>query len=46
ALLQGQYFSNWGVIMAGGVIASIPPILLFLFAQKNFIEGITFTGIK
>jgi len=46
ALLQGQYFSNWGVIMAGGVIASIPPILLFLFAQKNFIEGMTFTGIK
>lgn len=46
ALLQGQYFSNWGVIMAGGVIASIPPIILFLFIQKNFIEGIAFSGLK
>jgi multiple sugar transport system permease protein len=46
ALLQGQYFSNWGVIMAGGVIASIPPIILFLFTQKSFIEGIAFSGLK
>lgn len=46
ALLQGQYFSNWGVIMAGGVVASLPPIILFLFTQKNFIEGIAFSGIK
>jgi len=46
ALLQGQYFSNWGVIMAGGVIASLPPIILFLFTQKSFIEGIAFSGLK
>lgn len=46
ALLQGQYFSNWGVIMAGGVIASLPPIILFLFAQKSFVEGIAFSGLK
>jgi len=46
ALLQGQYFSNWGVIMAGGVIASLPPIILFLFTQKSFVEGIAFSGLK
>ena len=46
ALLQGQYFSNWGVIMAGGVIASLPPIILFLLTQKSFVEGIAFSGLK
>ncbi len=46
ALLQGQYFTNWGVIMAGGVIAALPPMILFLFTQKSFIEGIAFSGLK
>jgi len=46
SLLQGQYFGNWGVIMAASVITSIFPIILFIFAQKSFIHGISFSGIK
>jgi ABC-type sugar transport system, permease component len=43
---QGLVVSNWGIIMAGAVYTMIPLILLFLFAQRYFIEGIALTGIK
>jgi multiple sugar transport system permease protein len=32
--------------MAGNVLATMPLILAFLFAQKKFIATMTFTGIK
>jgi multiple sugar transport system permease protein len=45
--LQGFYGdANWPVLMAGAVIAAAPMLLLFLMAQRFFIEGITLTGIK
>lgn len=45
--LQGFYGdANWSVLMAGAVIAAAPMVVLFLFAQRFFIEGITLTGIK
>ncbi|HOK53051.1 MAG TPA: carbohydrate ABC transporter permease [Armatimonadota bacterium] len=45
--LQGFYGDgNWAVLMAGSVIAALPMIVIFLFAQRYFIEGITLTGIK
>jgi multiple sugar transport system permease protein len=40
------YVSNWTLIMAGSVVALIPTIVLFAFAQRYFIEGIALTGIK
>lgn len=33
-------------MLAGGVLAIVPVVLLFIFFQKNFIEGITRSGIK
>ncbi|QJD84759.1 carbohydrate ABC transporter permease [Cohnella herbarum] len=46
ASFQGEYTSQWTYIMAGSVLALIPTLLLFFFAQKHFVEGITMTGIK
>lgn len=46
ASFRGYYTSEWGLIMAGSVIALIPTLLAFFFAQKQFIEGITMTGLK
>ncbi|WP_052737601.1 carbohydrate ABC transporter permease [Bacillus sp. SA1-12] len=46
ASFNGYYTSEWTLIMAGSVLALIPTILLFFFAQKQFIEGITMTGVK
>jgi ABC-type glycerol-3-phosphate transport system permease component len=34
------------LMMAVAFIALIPPLLLFFFAQKLFIQGIVFTGVK
>ena len=45
--LQGFYGdANWSVLMAGAVMAALPILVLFLLAQKQFIEGITLTGLK
>ena len=44
--LQGQFLTNYPVLMAGSLLASIPMILLFVFFQKNMLEGIASSGIK
>jgi multiple sugar transport system permease protein len=46
ALLQGQYQTNWPWLMAGSVMSTVPVLIVFLFAQRYFIEGIAMTGIK
>lgn len=44
--LQGQYVTNYPVLMAGGVLATLPVIAIFAVLQKRFIEGIATTGMK
>ncbi|MCC3372310.1 carbohydrate ABC transporter permease [Cohnella sp. REN36] len=46
ASFQGFYNAQWTYIMAGSVLALIPTVLLFFFAQRYFVEGITLTGMK
>ncbi len=46
ALLQYAYMTNYAIIMAGGVIASIPVILIFIIAQRYIIEGVSRSGLK
>lgn len=36
----------WNLLMAASMVAVIPPLLLFFFAQKYFIRGIVITGSK
>lgn len=38
--------SEWGMMMAASTMMVLPVIVIFFFAQKNFIQGITMTGIK
>jgi multiple sugar transport system permease protein len=38
--------AEWGMLMAASTMMVLPVIVLFFFAQKNFIQGITMTGIK
>ena len=45
ATFQYQYDTQ-GPLMAGTVIATLPMVLLFLFAQKYCMEGIAFSGGK
>jgi multiple sugar transport system permease protein len=46
ASFQGFYNAQWTYIMAGSVLALIPTVLLFFFAQRYFVEGISMTGMK
>lgn len=43
---SGGYAAQWALLMAGSVLALVPTIIIFFFAQKYFIEGITMTGLK
>lgn len=38
--------NQFTLIMAGSMIMTIPVILIFFFAQRHFIQGITMTGVK
>ena len=44
--LNGQYTTNFPVLMAGSLLAMIPMLILYLLFQKQFIEGIAMTGGK
>lgn len=44
--LNGQYTTNFPVLMAGSLLAMIPMVILYLLFQRNFIEGIAMTGGK
>ena len=46
AEFQEQFTTNWPLLMAAVVIATIPVVLLFLIGQRQFIRGIATTGIK
>jgi multiple sugar transport system permease protein len=46
SLLLSPYFNNWGVLMAAGVITSIPTILMFVFLQKYLVRGLTAGAVK
>ena len=44
--LQGAYTTNYPVIMAGAVLASVPVLILFMITQRYVIEGVSRTGLK
>lgn len=44
--LNGQYTTNFPVLMAGSLLAMIPMVILYLIFQKQFIQGIAMTGGK
>lgn len=46
AQLRGQYTTNWPVITAGALLATLPTILVFAFLQRYFIQGLTLGSNK
>jgi ABC-type glycerol-3-phosphate transport system permease component len=46
ANFRGQHASNWGLVFAGSLTAVIPTVLLFVFFQRYFIQGITSGGVR
>lgn len=44
--LNGQFSTNYPVLMAGSLLAMLPMVVLYLCFQKHFIEGVAMTGGK
>jgi multiple sugar transport system permease protein len=43
---QGSRRTDWSLLMAGNVVATLPLILLFLVAQKQFVATMASAGLK
>jgi multiple sugar transport system permease protein len=43
---QSQYSAEWNLLMAGSLMALIPVIVIFIFNQRFFVEGVKLSGIK
>lgn len=46
ATLSQEFGANYGLLMAGAFLASIPMIIIFLLFQKSFTQGITMGAVK
>ena len=46
ATFRGAHGTDWSTTMTMTVLVILPVIVLFFFAQKTFVEGITLTGVK
>ncbi|WP_285750064.1 carbohydrate ABC transporter permease [Lentzea sp. NBRC 105346] len=46
ASFKGMHFVQWNSAMAVTLLAMLPAVVLFVFAQRSFVKGITFTGVK
>jgi len=46
AIFRDRYQTDWGQLMAASVTSTLPILVVFFFAQKYFIKGITLSGLK
>ena len=46
ALFMGEHVVEYGLLMAGSMLALLPMIVMFLLIQRRFVEGIATTGFK
>jgi multiple sugar transport system permease protein len=46
ATFRSIHGTNWGLTMAITMLVLVPVVVIFFFAQRVFVEGITLTGVK
>lgn len=46
ASMKGMYSTDWPVLMSASVIAVLPVLVAFLFAQDAFVKGVMMSGMK
>ncbi|GEO66740.1 carbohydrate ABC transporter permease [Levilactobacillus spicheri] len=46
ALIGGQHITYYGPVMAGTIISMLPLFVIYMFAQKYFIQGSAMSGMK
>lgn len=45
-LFNQEFFTQWNLTAAGGVILFLPSLLLFIFMQRYFVRSVMMTGMK
>ncbi len=45
-LFQGEASTSWHLLMAASLLTMLPVLIIFFVAQRYFIQGIVFTGVK
>ncbi len=46
AMFQGRYGTQWTLLMAGTVTATLPTLIVFLLGQRWFIQSVAQSGVK
>ena len=46
SLMKGQYYTDWTGLMGMSLVSIVPILLVFIFFQRYFIQGIASTGMK
>ena len=46
AKFQGTYVTQWNQMMAGALITMVPVLVLYIFAQKYYVQGLVMSGLK
>ena len=46
SLFMGQHVVEYGLLMAGSLLALLPVVFFFLLIQRSFVAGIATTGLK
>ena len=46
ALFVTRNRTSWDMLMAGSVIATLPMVIVFMILQRQFIRGISLSGMK
>lgn len=46
ATLQGEFNTDYGMLMTGAAVAAIPMVVVFLVFQRHFVEGVRLGGVK
>ncbi|MAF09857.1 hypothetical protein CMK11_05335 [Candidatus Poribacteria bacterium] len=45
-LFQSMHATEYGMLMAASAVMTLPVVVIFFFAQRYFIQGVTLTGMK
>ncbi|MDK2953987.1 MAG: multiple sugar transport system permease protein [Kosmotoga sp.] len=43
---QQEFMTSWNLVMAAGIVISIPVLIFFIFLQKYFVSGFTSGAVK
>ena len=46
ANFRGAHATNWGLVFASSLVSVVPTVLLFIFFQRYFIQGITSGAVR